>query len=66
MRGEKIDFHHRAVGEVRNLVEAGYGRNRGSRAYIDKDLISRELRTIHCHSFFRNKAGMALMHRASL
>ena len=28
MRGEKIDVHHRAVGEVRHLVEAGDRRDR--------------------------------------
>jgi hypothetical protein len=39
MRGEEVDVHHRAVGQVRNLVEAGYRWNRGSRANIDKDLI---------------------------
>ena len=66
MCGEEIDIHHRAVGEVRNLVEAGYRRNRGSRAYIDKDLIGRELGTIHCDFLFRNKAAMALINRASL
>ena len=66
MRGEEIDVHHRAVGEVGNLVEAGYRRNRGPRAYIDENLIGRELGTVHCHFLFRDKAAMAFVDRASL
>jgi hypothetical protein len=34
-------FHHRAVGQVPNPVEAGYRRHRGSRANLDKSLIGR-------------------------
>jgi hypothetical protein len=41
MCGEDIDIHHRAVGQVRNLVEAGHRWNRDLRANIDKDLIGR-------------------------
>jgi hypothetical protein len=47
------------------LVEAGYRWNRGSRAYLDENLIGRELRTVHCYFLFCNKAAMAFVNRAS-
>jgi hypothetical protein len=66
MRREEIDVHHRAVGQVRNAVESRYRRNRRSRAYIDENLIGRELGTVHCHFLFRDKAATALVNLASL
>src|SRR5262249_24951817 len=66
MRGKKIDIHHRAVGQVRNLVEAGDRGNRCARANVEKDVIRGELRAIHCHFLFRNEATVALINRTSL
>ena len=63
---EEIDVHHRAVGQVRNLVETGYRWNRGARADIDENLIGRELGTVHRHFLFRDKAAVALVDSASL
>jgi hypothetical protein len=39
---KKINVHHRAVGQVRNFIEARYRRYGGTRAGIDENLFGRE------------------------
>src|SRR5262249_9171102 len=62
---KKIDVHHRAVGEIRDLIEAGNRGDYRACADIDKDAIGSELCTIHCYFLFRGKAGVARVYRAT-
>src|SRR6516225_7337929 len=65
MWGEKIHVHHRAVGEVRNLIEAGDRGNSRARTDIDEDAIGSELGTVHCYFLFRNKASVVFVYGAT-
>ena len=65
MRRQKIDVHHRAVGEIGNPVEAGNRGNCRARADIYENAVGRELRAVHCYFLFGNKAAMALVNGAS-
>ena len=65
MRREEIDVHHRAVGEIRDLIEAGDRGNRRARADIDEHAVGRDLRTVHCDFLFGDKAAMALVNRTA-
>src|SRR6187200_2895914 len=66
MRGQKIDVHHRAVGQVGNLVETRDRRNQGSSAYIDEDLISPEHLIGDLDLPRSNKSGVALIDGAAV
>jgi len=62
MRGREIDIHHRAVGEVRNLVQAGDRWDQRPPAHIDEDVIGMEHDTVHCH-FLRPDARNGILAR---
>ena len=38
MPRKKIDVHHRGIGEIRNLLDAGHVGNKGTPAHVDKNL----------------------------
>src|SRR5262249_11797010 len=42
MPRQKVDVHHRTVGEIRNLLDARQVGYHGSRAHIDENPLSRE------------------------
>ena len=65
MRGEKIDFHHRAIGEIRNLVEAGDPRDRCSPADIDEDAVGADFGTVNSYFLLGDKPGMAFVNRTA-
>src|SRR5262249_23845410 len=66
MRMMEIDVHHRAVGEVGNLVEPRDRRDRRSPTDIDEDAIGTELYSVHRHSLVSDKAGMGFVNRATV
>ena len=66
MRGQKIDVHHRAVGQIGDLVEARDRWNQGPSAYIDEDLIGPEHLIGDLDLLRSDKPGVALIDRASL
>src|SRR5262245_56809182 len=61
MRGEEVDVHDRAVGEVRHLVEAGDRGDRRPPAHIYEDAVGFEHGTVHCDFLVRDKPGMAFV-----
>jgi hypothetical protein len=44
VRRQKVHFHHRAVGQVRDLIEPGDRRHQCASAHIDEDLVGFEHR----------------------
>src|SRR5215831_5539575 len=64
MRGQKIHVHHRAVGQVRDLVEPAYRRRQCARAHIDENLIGSEHVIADFHLLRPNELGVAFEDRA--
>jgi hypothetical protein len=58
-------IHHRAVGEVRNPVQAGEPRDQRPPAHIDEDAFGIEHHTVHCHFLRPDKPAMAFVNSAA-
>jgi hypothetical protein len=64
MRGQKIHVHHRAVGQIRDLVEPAYRRHQRPPAHIDENLIGPEHLIADFHLLWSNELGVAFEDRA--
>src|ERR1700736_1691518 len=60
MAGEKIDTHHRTVGEVGDLFQSGNPGSHGTAADVDEYAVRCESGGADGHISGRFKAGMAL------
>src|SRR5258708_7798338 len=66
MSGQEIDIHHRAIGEVGDLLQAGDLRHDGTAADIDEDLLGAQDLRADLHFARRHKSRMALINPAVL
>jgi len=65
MRGREIDIHHRAVGEVRNLVQAGDRWDQRPPAHIDEDAIGLGTTPSTATFFVPNELAVAFINSAA-
>src|SRR3989442_3437706 len=61
MLGKKVDFHHRAVGEIFDLFESGHWRHGRAAADVDEDPIGRYPVLAHTNLSGRLETGVALV-----
>src|SRR5258708_7831514 len=66
MPGQEIDIHHRSIGEVGDLLQAGDLRHDGTAADIDEDLLGAQDLRADVHFASRHKSRMALINPAVL
>ena len=64
--GNEVELHHRAVGEVLDLLEARQPRHGGAAADVDEDPLRREPVCIETHRVPRLEAGVGAIDRAPL
>src|SRR5207237_5274065 len=62
--GQEIDSHHRAIGEVLDLVESRHRRHDRAAAHVDEDTLGRDRVLTHADGPWRLEAGVALVDRA--
>ena len=66
MRGQKVHVHHRAVREVRDLLEPGNRRHHCPRADVDENLVRAEHLIVDLHLLGSDEATVAFKDRTSL
>ena len=62
MLGQKIDLHHRGVCEIADLIETRHGRNDGTAADVDEDLIGSEAVLADCDHMRRLETRLPFVH----
>ena len=66
MGRKKVQPHHRAVGEVRNLVQAGDRRDRRASADVDEDAVGAQPPVADRDLLLGDKTGMTFVNGAAL